>query len=343
MPPALPGRAPPPRSGRRCSAVSRRPRPPRRRRLRPRRGRRPDAAARGRVRSRCRCTPGRARGEPRAVILALHGFGDAGDLTFDGAARAWAARGIAVYAPDQRGFGANASRKRWPGTDALVADAVAARRRGPRAGTPACRSSSSATRWAAASRSPRPPPACEADALVLAGPAIAGGDALNPLMRTGAWTIAAAAARAALDRREASSPSAPPTTPRRSPASSPTPATSATPPAASSTASSGSWTAPPPPRPSVTHPDPGADRRPRRGAPPRRDRAGSPTASPASSRIVVYPDGWHWLFRDRQAPRVWDDVADFALSGRAVPAKASKGLEADRDGSGSIRVADERP
>ena len=30
--------------------------------------------------------------------------------------------------------------------------------------------------------------------------------------------------------------------------------------------------------------------------------------------IVTYPDGWHWLFRDRQAPRVWDDVADFALS-----------------------------
>ena len=47
------------------------------------------------------------QGPARAVILALHGFGDAGDLTFEDAARAWSARGIAVYAPDQRGFGAN--------------------------------------------------------------------------------------------------------------------------------------------------------------------------------------------------------------------------------------------
>ena len=67
-----------------------------------------------------------SRGPPRAVILALHGFGDAGDLTFDGAAEHWARRGIEVYAPDQRGFGGNASRKRWPGADALVADAIAA-------------------------------------------------------------------------------------------------------------------------------------------------------------------------------------------------------------------------
>ena len=66
-----------------------------------------------------------AHGEPRAVILALHGFGDAGDLTFDGAARAWSARGIAVYAPDQRGFGANPSRHDWPGVDALTGDAAA--------------------------------------------------------------------------------------------------------------------------------------------------------------------------------------------------------------------------
>ena len=70
-------------------------------------------------------TSGRRRGQPGAVILALHGFGDAGDLTFEGAARAWSARGIAVYAPDQRGFGANASRHDWPGADALAGDAAA--------------------------------------------------------------------------------------------------------------------------------------------------------------------------------------------------------------------------
>ena len=35
---------------------------------------------------------------------------------------------------------------------------------------------------------------------------------------------------------------------------------------------------------------------------------------PGSRRFVEYPDGWHWLFRDRQAPKVWSDVADFVLS-----------------------------
>ncbi len=55
----------------------------------------------------------------------LHGFGEAGELTFADAAEAWSARGIVVYAPDQRGFGANPSRRRWPGEDLLVADAVA--------------------------------------------------------------------------------------------------------------------------------------------------------------------------------------------------------------------------
>ena len=43
---------------------------------------------------------------------------------------------------------------------------------------------------------------------------------------------------------------------------------------------------------------------------------------PGLVRIVTYPDGWHWLFRDRQAPRVWDDVADFALSATRRPGEA---------------------
>jgi pimeloyl-ACP methyl ester carboxylesterase len=35
---------------------------------------------------------------------------------------------------------------------------------------------------------------------------------------------------------------------------------------------------------------------------------------PGAVDFVEYPDGWHWLFRDLQAARVWDDVATFALS-----------------------------
>ena len=43
---------------------------------------------------------------------------------------------------------------------------------------------------------------------------------------------------------------------------------------------------------------------------------------PGNAGFILYPDGWHWLFRDRQAPRVWKDVADFtlALADRAAPA-----------------------
>lgn len=59
---------------------------------------------------------------PQTVVLALHGFNDSRD--------AWAlpgpvfaAAGVAVFAPDQRGFGDTAARGTWPGVTALVDDA----------------------------------------------------------------------------------------------------------------------------------------------------------------------------------------------------------------------------
>lgn len=58
---------------------------------------------------------------PRAVILALHGFNDYSNAFQDFAAYAQA-RGIAVHAYDQRGFGANADRGFWPGMETLSAD-----------------------------------------------------------------------------------------------------------------------------------------------------------------------------------------------------------------------------
>ena len=64
-------------------------------------------------------------GEPTtAVILALHGFNDSRDQ-WALPAPAFAAAGIAVYAPDQRGFGDTAARATWPGVPALVDDADA--------------------------------------------------------------------------------------------------------------------------------------------------------------------------------------------------------------------------
>jgi acylglycerol lipase len=63
----------------------------------------------------------------KAVILALHGFGDYSNA-FATPAQIWAARGIATYAYDQRGFGGAPGRGRWAGEDWLAADAITATR-----------------------------------------------------------------------------------------------------------------------------------------------------------------------------------------------------------------------
>ncbi|MBX7198920.1 MAG: lysophospholipase [Rhodospirillaceae bacterium] len=69
-------------------------------------------------------------GQPKAVVLALHGFNDY-SKAFDkvpgapGVGPYLASQGIAVFAYDQRGFGATANRGLWPGRDALVGDFTA--------------------------------------------------------------------------------------------------------------------------------------------------------------------------------------------------------------------------
>jgi acylglycerol lipase len=61
------------------------------------------------------------RGEPKAVILALHGFNDYSNA-FAGPGAALARRGIATYAYDQRGFGAAPLHGRWVGRWQLAED-----------------------------------------------------------------------------------------------------------------------------------------------------------------------------------------------------------------------------
>lgn len=124
---------------------------------------------------------------PRAVILALHGFGDHGQSTFSRAAEAWAERDIRTIAIDQRGFGQNESRGRWPGAEALVEDAIAVSRQ-VRARFPCTpltvvgHSMGGGVTLAAAADG------LAADSIVLAAPAIWGGEYLNPLHRVAAWT-----------------------------------------------------------------------------------------------------------------------------------------------------------
>ena len=62
-------------------------------------------------------------GKPRAILLALHGFNDSRDA-LELPAPTFAGSGIAVFAPDQRGFGAAPLRGRWPGAGVMQADAA---------------------------------------------------------------------------------------------------------------------------------------------------------------------------------------------------------------------------
>lgn len=70
-----------------------------------------------------------AAGQPKAVILALHSFGDY-SAAFDLAAPDLAAAGYQVYGFDQAGFGARMlADGRWAGEERLVADAADTARR----------------------------------------------------------------------------------------------------------------------------------------------------------------------------------------------------------------------
>ncbi len=128
-----------------------------------------------------------AEGEPRALVLALHGYGDYAETIWPDAAAVWTARGLEVWAYDQRGFGRNPTNRDWPGHEALVADleAVAAAVRAARPGLPLAvvgHSMGGGVALAAAGEG-----RLDADALVLMAPAVWGGDQLSPVYRAGAW------------------------------------------------------------------------------------------------------------------------------------------------------------
>ena len=63
-----------------------------------------------------------ATGQPRAIVLALHGFTDYANA-FALPAASWATLGITTYAYDQRGFGAAEPLLRWAGAETYARDA----------------------------------------------------------------------------------------------------------------------------------------------------------------------------------------------------------------------------
>jgi alpha-beta hydrolase superfamily lysophospholipase len=130
--------------------------------------------------------------EPRAVMLALHGFNDYSNA-FTEAAEEWAAEGIVTYAYDQRGFGAAARPGIWPGADTLVQDlAAAARLVGARhPGLPLYlvgESMGGAVVLAALAEDPPPP----AEGAVLVAPAVWGRADMSVVARFALWWAATA-------------------------------------------------------------------------------------------------------------------------------------------------------
>jgi len=67
-------------------------------------------------------------GTPRGVMVALHGFNEYSRALVADAAPLFTQAGLALYAYDQRGFGAAPHRGLWPGAETLAADASAAAR-----------------------------------------------------------------------------------------------------------------------------------------------------------------------------------------------------------------------
>ena len=125
--------------------------------------------------------------DPWAVVLALHGMNDSRDA-WEYPAPDLEQAGIAVFAPDQRGFGTSPERGMWPGGDALAADARhiagALRSRYPHARLILMGESMGAAVLMRLAAQPGPPPA---DGYVLIAPAVWGRAEMNVFLRVGLW------------------------------------------------------------------------------------------------------------------------------------------------------------
>lgn len=114
---------------------------------------------------------------PRAVIVALHGMNDYSHM-FAGPAEYWAGEGFTTYAVDQRGFGRSPNFGYWIGEETMIADlraAIAAARRA-HPGVPVFalgHSMGAGVILAAEAESP-----LGADGIILAAPGVWGGKAL---------------------------------------------------------------------------------------------------------------------------------------------------------------------
>jgi acylglycerol lipase len=121
----------------------------------------------------------------RAIVVAVHGFGDYSENSFDIPASMFTIRGIAVYAYDQRGFGAGPHRGYWAGSDTLAEDAASVARllRGLHPDTPIYllgESMGAAVALIASARADAPP----VDGYVLMAPGIRGRATMSDFAKT---------------------------------------------------------------------------------------------------------------------------------------------------------------
>lgn len=132
-------------------------------------------------------------GRPRAVVLALHGFNDSRDA-WELSGPVFAAAGVGVFAPDQRGFGAAPGRGHWPGAAALREDAAFLLRtlQARYKGTPVYamgESMGGAVLMDLAAR----PDAPEVDGWVLLSAAVWGRQQMGILLSSGLWLVSSVA------------------------------------------------------------------------------------------------------------------------------------------------------
>jgi acylglycerol lipase len=126
-------------------------------------------------------------GNPSAVILALHGFNDSRDA-FEIPGPSFVDAGVAMYAPDQRGFGAAPGRGYWPGVQALIDDARSMARilraRYPSAPLYVLGESMGGAVAMGLATSPNPP---DVAGYVMAAPAVWGRASMDVFLRSALW------------------------------------------------------------------------------------------------------------------------------------------------------------
>lgn len=128
-------------------------------------------------------------GEPRAVIIALHGMNDH-KASFRLAGPWWAEHGIETWSYDQRGFGLSPGRGQWAGdlmADDLRTITAMIRERYPHTQIAVAGESMGGSVTIAAFGSDRPP---AADRVILLAPGVWGWSSQGVFNRTGLWLAA---------------------------------------------------------------------------------------------------------------------------------------------------------